>query len=89
MRRPRKIENLEPVPLPPIDRNTRAQIVEMLKDALKVEISTRTYSDFSSQGVKVTVALSLDGEVISQSEEHVDVAIRDTSESWRSSFGDS
>lgn len=42
------------------------ELLAFLKENLSIHVSTIRYQDFGSEGVKVNVALWLDGELISE-----------------------
>jgi hypothetical protein len=62
----------------------KGELLEFLREHLKIEVSTRATSDWGSKGYDVEVTLLLGDEVISQHKDSIEMAYRDTSESWRS-----
>ncbi|RYF03325.1 MAG: hypothetical protein EOO77_31250 [Oxalobacteraceae bacterium] len=64
----------------------RDALFDFLRENLRIAITTSSYSDFGSKGMKVEVTLTLSDEPISTSEDTFDFETRDTSENWRGRF---
>lgn len=64
------------------------ELISYLRENLKINLSTKESRDFYSQGYKIEVSLELEGEVICEASDTLDVATRDTSENWRRTFDD-
>jgi hypothetical protein len=64
----------------------KQQLLEFLRENLKIELETKTVSDWGSKGYKIVTRLILDEETICEASDTIDVEYRDTSETWRRSL---
>jgi hypothetical protein len=64
----------------------RDQILQLLRDELKVQVSVSTDSSFYSKGYDIKVDLLLGDDLISTHQDSLTVETRDTSEQWRSTL---
>jgi hypothetical protein len=46
---------------------TKEELLELLKENLSISINTETYQSFGPEGVRISVGLFFDGELISES----------------------
>lgn len=62
------------------------QLLEFLRENLKIEIETRGTSDWGSKGYKIVARLILDEQTICETSDTIEMEYRDTSETWRRSL---
>jgi hypothetical protein len=64
----------------------RDQILQLLRDELKIQVSVQTDSGFYNKGYTIKVELLLGDETVCEHSDSLTVETRDTSEQWRSTL---
>ena len=51
----------------------KLELLELLKEHLKIDISLRDHSDFYSSGIRADVVISFDSEIITSSSDFISI----------------